>query len=154
LTNNGKFLTAWGVNGDTRGIAQGNPLQCTDHAPIAIDAQGNILLTDTGNKRVLKFSPQGEPIAQYGGVGGEDGKFLEEVGIAVDAQGNIVVADTWNLRIQRFDPNFAYLTQWPVQAWDSQSVVNKPYIAVDAGGNVSLQIRKPRASSSSPAMAN
>ncbi|MCX7839481.1 MAG: SMP-30/gluconolactonase/LRE family protein [Anaerolineae bacterium] len=133
---NGKFLTMWGTNGDTRGIAQGNPLLFYGPRAIAIDAQGNLLVTDTGNKRVLKFAPDGTPLAQYGGVGAEPGKFLEPVGIAIDAQGNIFVADTWNLRIQKFDANFNFVAQWAVPAWESQSVVNKPYLAVDAHGNV------------------
>jgi DNA-binding beta-propeller fold protein YncE len=132
----GKFLTMWGTNGDTHGIAQGNPLQFYGPRSIAIDKQGNVLVTDTGNKRVLKFSPNGEPIDQYGGVGADPGQFLEEVGIAVDKDGNIYVADTWNQRIQKFDANFNFVSQWLVEAWDSQSVVNKPYIAVDPDGNV------------------
>ncbi len=133
---NGKFLTMWGTNGDTRGVAQVDPLLFYGPRAIAIDAQGNLLVTDTGNKRVLKFSPDGAPLAQYGGVGAENGKFLEPVGIALDAQGNIFVADTWNLRIQKFDANFNFVAQWTVSAWESQSVVNKPYLAVDAAGNV------------------
>jgi len=134
--SNGKFLTMWGVNGDTRGVALGNPLQFYGPRAIAIDSQGNVLVTDTGNKRVLKFDPNGNPLAQYGGVGGDPGQFLEQVGIAVDSQGNIFVADTWNQRIQKFDSNFGFVAQWTVEAWDSQSVVNKPYIAVDPDGNV------------------
>jgi uncharacterized protein (TIGR03663 family) len=133
---NGKFLTMWGTNGDTRGIAQGNPLQFYGPRAIAIDAQGNLHVTDTGNKRVTKFTANGEPLAQYGGVGTESGEFQEPVGIGIDQQGNIYIADTWNQRIQKFDANFNYVTQWPVQAWESQSVVNKPYLAVDADGNV------------------
>jgi predicted membrane-bound mannosyltransferase/DNA-binding beta-propeller fold protein YncE len=133
---NGKFLTMWGANGDTRGVAQGNPTLFYGPRAIAIDAQGDLFVTDTGNKRVLKFDANGNPIAQYGGIGSENGQFLEPVGIAIDQQGNIFVADTWNQRIQKFDANFNYLTQWQVQAWESQSVVNKPYLAIDAEGNV------------------
>lgn len=132
----GKFRTMWGTNGDTRGVAQVDPLLFYGPRALVIDAQGNLLVTDTGNKRVLKFSPNGDPLAQYGGVGAEAGKFLEQVGIAIDKQGNIFVADTWNLRIQKFDANFNFITQWTVAAWESQSVVNKPYLAVDAEGNV------------------
>ena len=132
----GKFLTTWGTNGDTRGIAQGNPQQFYGPRAIAVDAQGNVYVSDTGNKRVLKFGPNGEPIAQYGGIGSENGQFLEQVGIVIDKQGNIFVADTWNRRIQKFDANFGFVMQWLVEAWDSQSVVNKPYLAVDGDGNV------------------
>jgi predicted membrane-bound mannosyltransferase/streptogramin lyase len=134
--SNGKFLTMWGENGDTRGIAQDQPTKFYGPRAIAADSSGNLLVTDTGNKRVLKFSPDGAPLGQYGGLGVDNGQFQEPVGIAVDAQGNIFVADTWNQRIQKFDKNFNFTMQWPIVAWDSQSVVNKPYLAVDTDGNV------------------
>ncbi len=134
--SNGKFLTMWGTNGDTRGVANIDPLLLYGPRAIVIDAQGNLYVTDTGNKRVLKFSPDGTPLAQYGGVGASNGQFLEPVGLAIDPQGNIFVADTWNQRIQKFDSNFNFIKAWPVEAWDTQTVVNKPYLAVDPNGNV------------------
>ncbi|MBI3741917.1 MAG: hypothetical protein HY257_09205, partial [Chloroflexi bacterium] len=97
---NGKFLKMWGTNGDTRGIANIDPDKFYGPRAIALDAQNNLLITDTGNKRVLKFTADGVPLAQYGGFGSEIGLFQEPVGIAVDAQGNVYVADTWNQRIQ------------------------------------------------------
>ncbi len=133
---NGKFLSTWGTNGDTRGVATDNPLFFYGPRAVVVDLQGNVFVSDTGNKRILKFDPNGVPLAQYGGVGGGMGQFLEQVGIGIDKQGNIYVADTWNQRIQKFDANFNFITQWTVQAWDSQSVVNKPYIAVSPDGNV------------------
>ncbi len=134
--SNGKFLTTWGSNGDTRGDVQSIPTQFYGPRAIVIDAQGNVYVTDTGNKRVLKFDANGQPLGQYGGAGAENGKFQEPVGIGVDSQGNFYVADTWNQRIQKFDANFNFVTQWPVEAWDSQSIVNKPYLAVSPDGNV------------------
>lgn len=133
---NGKFIKTWGVNGDTRGVAQGRPLEFYGPRALALDAQGNLYVADTGNKRVTKFTANGDPLAQFGGIGTGDGQFNEPVGLAIDAQGNIFVADTWNQRIQKFDANFNYVAQWTVQAWEGQSVVNKPYLAVDAEGNV------------------
>ncbi len=134
--SNGKFLTTWGTNGDTRGNVQSVPTQFYGPRAIAVDPQGNLYVTDTGNKRVLKFSPTGDPLGQYGGVGSDNGQFQEPVGIGTDSSGNVYVADTWNQRIQKFDSSMNYVTQWHVEAWDSQSVVNKPYLAVDAEGNV------------------
>lgn len=104
---------------------------------IAIDAQGNVYVTDTGNKRVQKFSPAGEFIQAWGGGGIIPGSFEEPVGIDIDAQGNIYVADTWNRRVQKFDANFTPLAQWEVvNGWQSETVVNKPYLAVDHQGRV------------------
>lgn len=133
---NGKFIKTWGENGDTRGIAQDQPTKFYGPRGIVLDAQASVYVTDTGNKRVLKFTSNGDPLGQYGGLGTDNGMFQEPVGIASDAQGNIFVADTWNQRIQKFDKNFNFVAQWPVVAWDSQSVVNKPFLAVDPDGNV------------------
>ncbi len=132
----GNFLTAWGVFGDVGDKWDENELQLYGPRAIAIDPDGNLWVTDTGNERVIQFSPDGEPLDVYGGAGGEPGQFLEPVGIAIDAAGNFYIADTWNRRIQVFDANFDPLRQIEVEAWDSQSVVNKPYIAVDAQGNI------------------
>ena len=132
----GKFLAQWGAYGTTDGRAQSPDNILWGPRGVAVDSQGNVWVTDTGNKRVIKYDPNGKVLGQYGGIGAGDGQFMEPVGIAIDGQGNIYVADTWNHRVQVFDSNFTFLRQWPVEGWDSQSVVNKPYIAVDGSGNV------------------
>ncbi len=96
-----------------------------------MDNDGNLYVTDTGNKRVQKFTPDGQFLQAWGGGGIIPGTFEEPVGIDIDNDGNIYVADTWNHRIQKFDPNFTPLLQWEVKGWDSESVVNKPYLTVD-----------------------
>ncbi len=132
----GNFLAQWGTFGDVGTDYESNLLQMYGPRDIAVDKQGNLWVTDTGNERVLEFSPNGEPLASYGGTGGEIGQFLEPVGITIDKDGNFYVADTWNRRIQKFDANFEPVQQIDIDAWDSQSVVNKPYIAVDVNGNI------------------
>ena len=132
----GNFLAQWGVFGDVGTAWDENLVQLYGPRAIAIDADGNLWVSDTGNERMIQFDPNGEPLDVYGGVGGEIGQFLEPVGLTIDAQGNFYVADTWNNRIQVFDKDFEPLRQIQVQAWDSQSVVNKPYIAVDSEGNI------------------
>jgi uncharacterized protein (TIGR03663 family) len=136
FTNEGEFITYWGVNQDTGGELL-EPLGAF-YGPrdVAVDAEGNLYVTDTGNKRVQKFDSEGNPLGQWGGAGTEPGQFLEPVGIAVDQEGNIYVADTWNQRIQKFDEDFQFIAQWPLQAWTGGSIVNKPYLAVDGTGNV------------------
>ena len=131
----GKFLRQWGTEGMTGGELGQTSVFWGPRA-IAIDAEGNLYVTDTGNKRVQKFDPEGNFLGQWGGYGLTEGHFDEPVGIAIDQQGNIYVADTWNRRVQKFDKNFNYLTQWPIEGWVGESVVNKPYLAVDAEGYV------------------
>ena len=132
----GRFLLQWGTFGNTQGAIIGQEKVLYGPRDIAIDAAGDLYVTDTGNKRVMKFSPRGEFLGQWGGFGLQSGQFHEPVGIDIDADGNIYVADTWNRRIQKFDSDFVFLTQWPVHGWESESVVNKPYLAVDRDGHV------------------
>jgi uncharacterized protein (TIGR03663 family) len=135
----GKFLMQWGQFGDLN--APGTDKQTTFYGPrsIAIDAQGNLWVVDTGNKRVLKFDANGKALGIFGGSGTAPGQFAEPVGIAISkATGDIYVADTWNKRVQRFNKDFQPSAQWSVHGWDSTSVVNKPYLALDANDNVYL----------------
>ncbi len=133
----GKFVTKWGGGlVDTRGVADGQPGVFYGPRAIVVDRNGDLLVSDTGNKRIQKFNADGVFLGQFGVVGTLDGQFNEQVGLAIDKNGNIYVADTWNHRIQKFDASFKYISQWPVLAWDSESIVNKPYIATDSDGNV------------------
>ena len=51
-----------------------------------LDAEGNIWVADTGNKRMVKFDPDGMVLGAVGGPGAEDGRLQEPVGIALDAR--------------------------------------------------------------------
>jgi uncharacterized protein (TIGR03663 family) len=129
----GKFLLQWGSYRSTGGAAVGDEGFFWGPRDIAIDAAGNLYVTDTGNKRVQVFSSEGKFLAQWGGFGVEDGQMDEPVGIAIDEEGYIYVADTWNQRVQKFDKDFNFVAKWPISGWYGQSVVNKPYLAVAAG---------------------
>jgi len=132
----GQFVTSWGSFGDTGGQAAGSGHSLYGPRDVALDGDGNLWVADTGNKRVLKFDPDGGLLGQWGGAGDAPGQFLEPVGIAFDEQGSVYVADTWNQRIQKFTPDFTPIAQWPVVGWESTSVVNKPYLATDRAGSV------------------
>ncbi|MBA3530748.1 MAG: TIGR03663 family protein, partial [Ardenticatenales bacterium] len=99
---------------------------------VAVDDQGTVYVTDTGNKRIQAFGPEGEFLGQFGGPGAALGQLAEPVGIAVAPDGTIWVADTWNRRIQSFarDFDFTPQTELPLRAWSGQSITNKPYIEV------------------------
>ncbi len=129
FTRDGQLVTAWGANGITDGQLGQIGVFWGPRA-VAVDDEGRVFVTDTGNKRIQVFDADGVAISQFGGGGLADGNLDEPVGLAVDADGNIYVADTWNQRVQVFDRNFQYLRQWPIDGWSSQSVVNKPYLAV------------------------
>ncbi len=71
---------------------------------IAVDGQGDVFVTDTGNHRVEKFDREGNFITQWGGFGGRDGQFNFPYGIAIDAKGSVFVIDSGSTRVQQFLP--------------------------------------------------
>jgi DNA-binding beta-propeller fold protein YncE len=94
---------------------------------IAVDGEGRVFVTDTGNKRIAVFSEDGTPLTQFGEVG-------------LGPEGRLYVADTWNQRVQVFEPGegdtFSPVASWDIAGWYGQSLDNKPYLAVDDQGNV------------------
>jgi sugar lactone lactonase YvrE len=134
FTPTGGFVRSWGSN--PVGQPQNGDGQFFGPRAIAFDAQGNVYVTDTGNKRIEKFDPQGRFLAAFGGPGADPGLFNEPVGLAIDQAGDVYVADTWNQRIQKLGPDFKPITSWPVAGWTDQSVLDKPYLALDPSGNV------------------
>lgn len=68
-----------------------------------MDKQGNVYATDWWNRRVLESSLAGEPLAQWGSLGGGPAQFWQPIGVAVDGQGNVYVTDSGNDRIQKLN---------------------------------------------------
>jgi DNA-binding beta-propeller fold protein YncE len=99
---------------DIFGESGNAPGQLVQPRGIAIDPQGNIIVSDSANHRLIVFDPSGAPIRTIGSFGSGDGQFYEPRGVAVDAQGNIYVADTWNARIVKLDPQGTFLASWGV----------------------------------------
>lgn len=71
---------------------------------VALDHEGNVYVTDTGNFRVQKFSPEGEHLMTIGGHGDAFGKFAWPKGIDIDNNGRIYVVDSRFFNVQIFDP--------------------------------------------------
>jgi len=83
-------------------------------AGIAVDAAGNVYVSDTGNQRIRKITPDGviRTIAGNGdqGFGGDggvatDAQFNSPYGVAVDSAGNVFVADYGNARVRKISPD-------------------------------------------------
>jgi uncharacterized protein (TIGR03663 family) len=132
----GNFLRKWGYFNTTNGTL-GDPLALFGPRGIAIDSAGNLLVADTGNKRILQFTPDGELVNQVGGGGVQLGTFEEPTAVAVDPRdGSVYVADSWNRRIQKLDANLQALAEWPVPSWGSEHLYYKPYLTVAGNGDV------------------
>ncbi|MBI2911195.1 MAG: TIGR03663 family protein, partial [Chloroflexi bacterium] len=130
-------VTQWGGTfTDNQGRREGNEGRFYGPRDVVVNDRNEILVSDTGNKRLQRFDAGGRFLASYGGQGTGPGMFQEPVGLAIDARGRLSVADTWNRRIQRFSPDFEWLESTAVPSWRGQGILNKPYLTVDAAGNV------------------
>lgn len=67
---------------------------------IALDAEGNVYVADSGNNRIQKYSPEGEFLASYGKKGQGPGEFQIMGGVAVDNQGQMYVTDRSTNRLK------------------------------------------------------
>lgn len=147
FNRDGQQIAMWGNPGVSNADGTGRDTQFFGPRDLLIDRNGNLLVTDTGNKRVQVFDKEGNYIRQFGIGGAGDGQFNEPVGLAQDGQGNIYVADTWNKRVQVFDGNYNFVKAIPVPGWQTlaegelQDILNKPYMAVN--GNT-LYVSSPR----------
>jgi DNA-binding beta-propeller fold protein YncE len=80
---------------------------------MCIDGNGNILVADTGNGRIEKFSPSGTFLSVIGMKGIGHGQLAEPNGIAVDRSGNIYVAEVAsNHRVQKLAPDGTFIAEW------------------------------------------
>ena len=97
------------------GLGDGGPAthaRLLDPNGVAIDADGTIYITDTGNRRVRKVDAEGV-ITTFAGTGeqgdGGDGgpatsaQFHYPGGIAIDSAGNVYIADLYGHRIRKVD---------------------------------------------------
>ena len=79
---------------------------------IAVDGSGNVLVADTNNGRIEKFSATGTFLGILGTKGTGPGQLRNPNGIAVDRTGNIYVADASNHRVQKMAPDGTLIAEW------------------------------------------
>ena len=84
---------------------------------MALDAEGNVIVADSGNDAIRRIAPDGTVTTVAGGSerGLRDGarteaQFSEPKGVAVHADGSIYVADSRNNRIRRIAPDGSVTT--------------------------------------------
>ena len=85
---------------------------------LASDYEGNLIVADTDNHRVVKLNSDGDYIWSVGGrddegnprAGTAQEEFDGPQAVTIDPQNNIYVADTRNCRVQKFSSDGDFLT--------------------------------------------
>ncbi len=84
---------------------------------MALDAEGNVIVADSGNDAIRRIAPDGTVTTVAGGSGrglldgpGADAQFSQPKGVAVHPDGSIYVADSGNNRIRRIAPDLSVTT--------------------------------------------
>jgi len=136
FTPDGAFVRRWGVFAIAQGDAS-DPNALFGPRGLSFDLDGNLVVADTGNKRIVRYRTSGEYVDQVGGGGVTAGRFEEPSDVAIDpTNGTILVADAWNGRIQRFGSDLAYQSEFAVPGWAGRDVFQKPYLSVASDGTI------------------
>jgi len=97
-----KFLRAIGTRSGKHDLTTPGNFSYPTNA--AVDADGNLYVSDTFNNRVQVFDAEGKFIRAFGKAGDGPGYFTRPKGIAIDSDGHVWVADAMQDRVQVFTP--------------------------------------------------
>lgn len=109
---------------------------------VAVRSNGNVLVADTYNQRIVELRADGERIRAWSGLGSGPAEFNYPTDLALAPDGGFYVADGYNDRIQQFDSQGRFVRMWggpfgrnifgPLKGW----FATVTSIHVDADGRV------------------
>ncbi len=122
------LLTQWGGSGPSNGSFY-NPQN------LAIDSDGNVYVTDLGNRRVQKFDNHGTFLNSWGSGGTGAGQFNSPSGIST-YENFVYVVDSQLNTIQKFDVDGNFVLQWGSPGNDPGQFLLPKGITVNNNGTV------------------
>ncbi len=133
----GVFLRAFGRFGRVApGSDDASDPQLFGPRGLAFTADGELVVADTGNNRLLYVALTGERRRAVGPVVDWPPALDEPTGITWDPNGTLLAVDLWNQRVLRLDRDARPLAAWQVPGWQSRDAADKASVTVDAAGRV------------------
>jgi len=142
FTPDGQFLRKWGRNGGD-GSSGSGPGEFNEPRGVVTDAAGDVYVVEKLNNRVQEFTPDGQLIRAFGGLGKAPGQLSLPYTAAIDeATGSIYVTEVDNDRVSQFGLDGSFVGMWGRNGGDGSEgsgpgEFHDPYgIAVDCRGGV------------------
>lgn len=137
-----RFTKAGGYYGQKGSYGSGSQ-QLIEPSGIAIGAPSGestytLLIADSGNNRVQRWTPLGAFVGEFGSHGAANGQLDRPEAIDADTEGNVWVAERGNSRVQAFDQAGKYEGRFGV-AGSGQGQFNFAYpmgLAADSEGHL------------------
>ncbi len=102
----------------------------------AVNSEGALLVVDSANNRIEKFSAEGAYVSSFGTAGTGNGQLKEPQGIAIDSSGNVWVADRGNNRIEEFSSTGTFVKTVGSLGTESGKLKAPSDLAFDSKGNL------------------
>ncbi len=127
------------VDSDDENLAFNSP------ADLAVDAAGNIYITDSRNQRIQVFDPEGRYLRTVGRKGQGPGEFMATGSLDFDGEGCLRVLDNGQRRIQVFTPKGEVLKTISNLDFNKMRLLRSGQIAVHSnrGGPKLIQLLGP-----------
>lgn len=110
FNRNGQLVMTLGTPGELCAV-EGEPFNLPTDT--AVSSTGELFVSDGyGNKRVHKFSPEGEFLLSWGEAGEGPGQFALSHCVRIDKNDHVWICDRENDRIQIFDTDGNFLSEW------------------------------------------
>jgi hypothetical protein len=98
------------------GVSGSGPELFDQPTDVVIAPNGDIFVTDSHrngkNNRIVRFTPDGKFVKEWGKKGSGPGELSEPHTIAMDSRGRLLVGDRENNRIQLFEQDGRHITEW------------------------------------------
>lgn len=112
------------------------PWYFSSPAGLACDESGNVYVADSFNKRVQKFTAQGQFITMWNGADGFHPQFATPQDIALDIDGNVYVLDSDASQVRVFAPTGEELAAWGAPGADDGQFDHPMGLALDDIGRI------------------